>query len=55
MSGKLSLGNVEFALKNEIDVSKYIDHVRSIFDQIFDPMGLDFDEIRGVTKLERWI
>jgi len=46
---------VEFASKEEVDTKKYVGHMQSIFDQILDPLELDFDEIRGVTKLERWI
>jgi len=46
---------VELATKNEIDVEKYIAHLRSTFDQVLDALGLDFDEIIGLTKLERFM
>ena len=46
---------VELATKNEIDVDKYIAYLHSTFDQILDALGLDFDEIIGLTKLERFM
>ena len=46
---------VELATNNEIDVDKYIAYLRSTFDQVLDALGLDFDEIIGLTKLERFM
>jgi DNA polymerase I len=46
---------VELATKNEIDADKYIAYLHSTFDQILDALGLDFDEIIGLTKLERFM
>jgi DNA polymerase I len=46
---------VELATKNEVDVDKYIAHLQSTFDQILDALGLSFDEIIGLTKLERFL
>jgi len=46
---------VELATNNEIDVDKYIAYLRSTFDQVLDALGLDFDEIIGMTKLERFM
>ncbi|MDW8022153.1 MAG: DNA-directed DNA polymerase I [Nitrososphaerota archaeon] len=46
---------VELASKNEIDVDKYIAYLHSTFDQVLDALGLDFDEIIGLTKLERFM
>ena len=37
---------------DEIDVEKYLDYMRSTFDQILGSLGYDFDEILGATKLE---
>ncbi len=45
---------VELATKNEIDVDKYIAYLHSTFDQVLDALGLDFDEIIGLTKLEHF-
>jgi len=46
---------VKMASDNEIDVDKYIDYLRSTFDQILDALGLEFDEIIGYTRLEQFI
>ena len=46
---------VDLATKNEVDVDKYIAHLHSTFDQVLDALGLDFDEIIGLTKLERFL
>jgi DNA polymerase I len=46
---------VELATKNEIDVDKYIAYLHSTFDQVLDALGLSFDEIIGLTKLERFL
>ncbi|MBT0158775.1 DNA-directed DNA polymerase I [Candidatus Bathyarchaeota archaeon A05DMB-2] len=46
---------VELAMKNEVDVDKYIAYLHSTFDQVLDALGLSFDEIIGLTKLERFL
>ena len=46
---------VELATKNEIDVDKYIAYLHSTFAQVLDALDLDFDEIIGLTKLERFM
>jgi DNA polymerase I len=52
---RITVKPVELATKNEIDVDKYIAYLRSTFDQVLDALGLDFDEIIGLTKLERFM
>jgi DNA polymerase I len=46
---------VELTTKNEVDVDKYVAYLHSTFDQVLDALGLDFDEIIGLTKLERFM
>ena len=46
---------VGLATKNEVDVDKYVAYLHSTFDQVLDALGLDFDEIIGLTKLERFM
>jgi len=46
---------VELASNSEIDVDKYVAYLQSTFDQVLDAMGLNFDEIIGLTKLERFM
>ena len=37
---------------DEIDVDKYLDAMRSTFDQILLALGYEFDTLLGATKLE---
>jgi len=46
---------VELATKNEVDIDKYVAYLQSTFDQVLDALGLSFDEIIGLTKLERFL
>jgi len=46
---------VQLASNREIDVDKYVGYLHSTFDQVLDALGLDFDEIIGLTKLERFM
>jgi DNA polymerase I len=46
---------VELATKNEVDVDKYVAYLQSTFDQVLDALGLSFEEIIGLTKLERFL
>jgi DNA polymerase I len=46
---------VQIASNSEIDVDKYVEYLHSTFDQILDALGLDFEEIIGLTKLERFM
>jgi DNA polymerase I len=46
---------VELATNNEVDVDKYVSYLQSTFDQVLDALGLDFEEILGLTKLERFM
>jgi len=45
----------ELCSKNEVDVDKYVAYLHSTFDQVLDALGLSFDEIIGLTKLERFL
>ncbi len=44
----------KLAKQNEIDVEKYLEYMKSTFDQILGSLGYDFDEILGETKLDSW-
>jgi DNA polymerase, archaea type len=46
---------VELASRNEVDVDKYIAYLHSTFDQVLDALGLNFDEIIGLTRLESFL
>ncbi len=46
---------VELASKNEIDTDKYVAYLQSTFDQVLDALGLNFDEIIGLTRLASFL
>jgi DNA polymerase I len=46
---------VDLTSRNEVDVDKYIAYLHSTFDQVLDALGLSFDEIIGLTKLESFL
>jgi len=46
---------IQLASNGEIDVDKYVGYLQSTFDQVLDALGLDFEEIIGLTKLERFM
>jgi DNA polymerase, archaea type len=46
---------VELASKNEVDVDKYIAYLQATFDQVLDAVGLNFEEIIGLTRLASFL
>ncbi|MCL1965612.1 MAG: DNA-directed DNA polymerase I [Candidatus Bathyarchaeota archaeon] len=53
-SNKERVKPVELTYKNEVDTDKYIAYLQSTFDQVLDALGLNFDEIIGLTKLAQF-
>ena len=43
---------VSLTRKDEVDVEKYLEYMRSTFDQILGSLDYNFDEILGATRLE---
>jgi DNA polymerase I len=46
---------LQLARKENVDVDKYIEYMRSAFEQILDPLEIDFDSIVGLTSLESFM
>ncbi len=46
---------IQLASIREVDVNKYVEYLQSTFEQVFDALGLDFQEIRGVSRLESFL
>ncbi len=46
---------VDMASDSEVDVDKYVAYLQSTFDQVLDALGLEFEEIIGLTRLERFM
>ncbi len=43
---------VQLASIHDVDTEKYVEYLESTFDQVFDTLGLDFQEILGISKLD---
>ena len=43
---------IQLATIGDIDTKKYIEYLESTFDQVFDALGLEFQEILGISKLD---
>ncbi|MEM0349148.1 MAG: DNA-directed DNA polymerase I [Candidatus Caldarchaeum sp.] len=46
---------LQLAKKENIDVDKYIEYMKSTFEQVLDPLEIDFDSIIGLTSLESFM
>lgn len=46
---------VQTARIEEIDVDKYLEHIKTTFEQVLDALGIDFGEILGATTLDMFI
>jgi DNA polymerase I len=55
VTNKLGVKPIELADVAEIDVDKYMEYLKSTFQQVLNAIGGDFDEIMGVTKLEAFL
>lgn len=53
--GKEGVMPVELAQKSQVDIDKYMDTLRSTFEQVLDALGLDYDEIMGKTTLDQFL
>ena len=48
----LGVKPIQLARIDEIDVDKYVGHIRTTFEQVLEALGVNFDEVLGVKKLE---
>jgi len=48
----LGVKPVQLASKGEIDTEKYLEYISSTFEQVLDALGIEFDELIGVRRLE---
>jgi len=47
---------LELAKTEDVDVEKYIEYLRTTFEQILDSLNLSFEkDILGVTRMDSWI
>jgi len=50
--GELGVKPVQLARLEEIDTEKYIEYIRGTFEQVLDALGVEFEDLAGVKKLE---
>jgi DNA polymerase I len=50
--GEPSVKPVQLARIEEVDVEKYIEYIRGTFEQVLDALGVEFEDLAGVKKLE---
>ncbi len=52
--GETTVRPVQLARIDEVDTEKYVSSIRTTFEQVLDAMDLDFDEVLGEAKLEKF-
>jgi DNA polymerase I len=50
--GEQGVKPVQLAKIDDIDIQKYMDSLRSTFEQVLDSLGIEFEDLVGVKKLE---
>ncbi|MCX8205236.1 MAG: DNA-directed DNA polymerase I [Candidatus Nezhaarchaeota archaeon] len=51
----LGVKPVQLARIDEIDFNNYLNHIKTAFEQVLESLGVSFDEVLGVSKLERFL
>jgi len=46
---------VQLARIDEIDIDKYIEHMKTVYEQLLDALGIDFETLLGKRSLEGFI
>jgi len=50
--GEPGVKPVQLAKLDEVDVGKYIEYIRGTFEQVLDALGVEFEDLAGIKKLE---
>jgi len=50
--GEPGVKPVQLASVDEVDIQKYMDYLHSTFEQVLDALGVEFEDLVGVKKLE---
>jgi len=50
--GEQGVKPVQLAKIDDIDIQKYMEYLRSTFEQVLDALGIEFEDLVGVKKLE---
>jgi DNA polymerase I len=52
VTGEQGVKPVQLAKLDDIDIQKYMEYLRSTFEQVLDALGIEFEDLVGVKKLE---
>ena len=52
VQGNIGVKPVQLARIDEVDVDKYVGHIESTFGQVLEALGIEFDEIVGIKRLD---
>lgn len=52
VAGKIGVKPIELASIEEVDIAKYIDHLRTTFQPILEALDIDFNEAIGLSQLD---
>jgi len=52
VGSKLGVKPVQLAKLEEVDTSKYIDYIKTTFEQVLDALNIDLEELMGTSRLE---
>jgi DNA polymerase I len=50
--GEPSVKPVQLARIEEVDAEKYVEYIGGTFEQVLDALGVEFEDLAGVKKLE---
>jgi DNA polymerase I len=53
-AGGLGVKPLSMARPDDIDVDKYVEYLRSTFEQLLDALGYSFEEIMGITSIDEF-
>jgi DNA polymerase I len=53
-TSELGVKPIQLAEIHEVDMSKYIEYLKSTFEQVLNAVGIDFNEIMGISTLESY-
>jgi len=50
--GEPSVKPIQLAKLEEVDSEKYVEYIRGTFEQVLDALGVEWEDLAGVKKLE---
>jgi DNA polymerase I len=54
VSGPIGVKPIRLSSIIDVDIEKYVEHMKTTFGQIMDALGLNFDEVIGIKTLDNF-